>query len=66
MNAIAGVLSAISYRGDRHHFLVTAEGHDRAISVSQQNDGDTKTAPMKVGAKVWITWPASTGRMLSH
>jgi len=66
MNAVAGVVSAISYRGDRHHFLVTVEGHDRPISVSQQNDGDTKSTPMNVGAKVWITWPASTGRVLSH
>ena len=51
MNSIAGVVSAISYRGDRHHFLVTAEGHDRSISVSQQNDGDTKSMPMDVGAE---------------
>jgi spermidine/putrescine ABC transporter ATP-binding subunit len=66
MNAIVGMVSAISYRGDRHHFLVTVEGHDRAISVSQQNDGDTKSTPINVGAKIWITWPASTGRVLSH
>ncbi len=66
MNAIAGVVSAISYRGDRHHFLVTVDGHDRPISVSQQNDGDTKSTAMNVGAKIWITWPASTGRVLSH
>ena len=66
LNSIAGVVSAISYRGDRHHFLVTVEGHDRPISVSQQNDGDTKSTPMNVGAKVWVSWPASTGRVLSH
>ncbi|MEQ1521023.1 MAG: ABC transporter ATP-binding protein [Aestuariivirga sp.] len=66
LNQIAGVVNAISYRGDRHHFLVTVEGHDRPISVSQQNDGDTKSAPLKVGAKVWINWPTSTGRMLSN
>jgi ABC-type Fe3+/spermidine/putrescine transport system ATPase subunit len=65
-NQIVGTVNAISYRGDRHHFLVAAEGHDRPISVSQQNDGDKKSAPMNVGAKVWITWPTSTGRMLSN
>ena len=65
-NAIAGVVSAISYRGDRHHFLVNAEGHNRPISISQQNDSDTKSTPVNVGAKVWITWPASTGLVLTH
>ena len=66
MNTITGEVSAISYRGDRHHFMVIVKGHDRPISVSQQNDGDSKSNPMNVGAKVWITWPASTGRVLSH
>jgi spermidine/putrescine ABC transporter ATP-binding subunit len=66
MNSIAGIVNAISYRGDRHHFLVNAEGHDRPISISQQNDSDTKSTPVKVGAKVWITWPASTGLVLTH
>jgi spermidine/putrescine ABC transporter ATP-binding subunit len=66
MNAIAGVVSAISYRGDRHHFLVAVEGHDRPISVSQQNDGGTNSTLMIVGSRVWITWPVSTGRVLSN
>ena len=66
MNAIAGVVSAISYRGDRHHFLVKAEGQDRAISVSQQNDSETSSTPVKVGSKVWVAWPHSSGRLLSN
>ena len=66
MNSIAGVVGAISYRGDRHHFLVNAEGHDRPISISQQNDSDTKSTPVNVGARVWITWPASNGLVLTH
>jgi spermidine/putrescine ABC transporter ATP-binding subunit len=66
LNSIAGEVSAISYRGDRHHFLVSVEGHDRPISVSQQNDSDTQSIPMNIGAKVWVTWPATTGRVLSH
>ena len=66
VNAIAGVVSAISYRGDRHHFLVTAQGHDRPISVSHQNDSDTKSMPVIVGSKVWVTWPASVGLVLNH
>jgi len=66
MNAIGGVVSAISYRGDRHHFLVKAEGHDRPISVSQQNDSETSATPAKVGSKVWVAWPHSAGRLLSN
>ena len=66
MNAIGGVVSAISYRGDRHHFLVKAEGHDRPISVSQQNDSETSATPVKVGSKVWVAWPHSAGRLLSN
>jgi hypothetical protein len=37
-----------------------------AISVSQQNDRNTKSTAIDVCAKVWITWPASSGRVLSH
>jgi spermidine/putrescine ABC transporter ATP-binding subunit len=66
LNAIAGVVGAISYRGDRHHFLVTAPGHDRPISVSQQNNSDAKTAPIHSGVKVWVTWPATSGLVLDH
>ena len=66
MNSIVGIVSAISYRGDRHHFLVNAEGHDRPISISQQNASDTKSTNVNVGAKVWITWPATTGLVLTH
>ena len=66
MNSIAGVVSAISYRGDRHHLLVNAEGHNRPISVSHQNDSDTKSMPVNVGSKVWVIWPASVGLVLSH
>jgi spermidine/putrescine ABC transporter ATP-binding subunit len=66
MNSVAGVVSAISYRGDRHHFLVKAEGQDRAISVSQQNDSETSSTPVKVGSKVWVAWPPSAGRILSN
>ena len=66
VNSIAGIVSAISYRGDRHHFLVNVEGHDRPVSISQQNDGNTKSTSMNVGAKVWITWPVATGLVLTH
>ena len=66
MNSIAGAVSAISYRGDRHHFLVNVERHDRPISISQQNDSDTKSTPVNIGAKVWITWPATTGLVLTR
>ena len=66
MNVVAGVVSAISYRGDRHHFLVKAEGQERAISVSQQNDSETSSTPVKVGGKVWVAWPYSSCRLLNH
>ena len=66
LNAVAGMVSAISYRGDRHHFLVAAAGLDRPISVSQQNDSDTASSPVKAGSKVWVTWPATSGLVLSR
>ena len=66
LNAIAGVVGAISYRGDRHHFLVNAPGHDRPISVSQQNDSATKASPIHAGARVWVTWAPTSGLLLDH
>lgn len=65
-NAVAGVVKALSCRGDRHHFLVTAQGFDRPISVSQQNDSGLKTSPVHAGAKVWVTWPATSGLVLGR
>ena len=60
LNAITGVVSAISYHGDRHYFLVTAQGFDRPVSVSQQNDSELKSSPVHAGVKVWVAWPATS------
>ena len=60
LNAITGVVSAISYHGDRHYFLVTAQGFDRPVSVSQQNDSELKSWQVHAGVKVWVAWPATS------
>ena len=65
-NAIAGGVGAISYRGDRSHYLVNAAGRSEPISISQPNDSEVKSQPLGVGAKVWVYWPPSTGLILTH
>ena len=65
-NALAGVVSAVTYLGDRSHFLVRVEGHERPFAVAMQNARRGQAAAGLENSRVWLAWPPEAGLLLTH
>ncbi|MGE3832274.1 MAG: ABC transporter ATP-binding protein [Parvibaculaceae bacterium] len=65
-NAVEGVVTAVTYLGDRSHFLVRVEGQDRPFAVAMQNAQRAPSATRLENSKVWLAWPPEAGLLLTH
>ena len=65
-NAIEGTVMAVTYLGDRSHFLVRVEGLDRPFAVAMQNAERALSSAGLENSKVWLAWPPEAGLLLTH
>jgi spermidine/putrescine ABC transporter ATP-binding subunit len=65
-NAIEGIVTAVTYLGDRSHFLVRVEGIERPFAVAMQNVERGQSAAGRENSKVWLAWPPEAGLLLTH
>ena len=65
-NSLPGTVTAVTYLGDRSHFLVAIEGIERPFAVAMQNTGRAPPAAALENAKVFLIWPPEAGLLLTH
>jgi spermidine/putrescine ABC transporter ATP-binding subunit len=65
-NAIEGTVTSVTYLGDRSHFLVRVEGAERPFAVAMQNAQRASSSVGLENSKVWLTWPAEAGLLLTR
>jgi ABC-type Fe3+/spermidine/putrescine transport system ATPase subunit len=65
-NAVEGVVTAVTYLGDRSHFLVRVDGLERPFAVAMQNVERGQSSAGLENSKVWLAWPPEAGLLLTH
>jgi spermidine/putrescine ABC transporter ATP-binding subunit len=65
-NVIEGTVQAVTYLGDRSHFLVKIDGIERPFAVAAQNSGRARMGKDLESTRVWLSWPADAGILLTH
>ena len=58
--AVAGVIDATAYLGERSHFYVRIDGMDEPVAVSSQNINRMTGLPGAEKAPVWLSWDAGS------
>jgi spermidine/putrescine ABC transporter ATP-binding subunit len=53
---VKGTLSTSAYLGDRSHFYVSVDGHEKPIAVASQETGFSSGQGMERGGEVWLSW----------
>jgi len=64
VNAIAGLVGAEAYFGDRSHYYVEVPGLNRRIAVALQNEQRSLDNTEARGREVWLTWPTESAVLL--
>jgi ABC-type Fe3+/spermidine/putrescine transport system ATPase subunit len=64
MNAVAGLVAAEAYFGDRSHYHIEIAGLPHHIAVALQNSQRSLDTTEARGRQVWLTWPIESGVLL--
>jgi spermidine/putrescine ABC transporter ATP-binding subunit len=56
-NAVRGVIKTAAYLGDRSHFYVSVEGHDKLLVVAAQEGQNSLGQSLDNDTPVWLSWP---------
>jgi spermidine/putrescine transport system ATP-binding protein/putrescine transport system ATP-binding protein len=53
---VKGTLNTSAYLGDRSHFYVSVDGHEKPVAVASQETGFSSGQGMERGGEVWLSW----------
>ena len=59
LNSLQGKVHATAYLGDRSHYYLDIEGHDKPVAVAEQNIEEDVDYATGENAKVWLSWKSS-------
>jgi ABC-type Fe3+/spermidine/putrescine transport system ATPase subunit len=65
-NAVEGIVTAVTYLGDRSHLLVRVDGLERPFAVAMQNAQRARQSVGLENSKVWLAWAPEAGLLLTH
>jgi spermidine/putrescine ABC transporter ATP-binding subunit len=56
MNCVQGKVHAAAYLGDRSHYYVDIDGHEKPVAVAEQNIEEDVDYAADTNAQVWLSW----------
>jgi spermidine/putrescine ABC transporter ATP-binding subunit len=59
VNSLQGKVNATAYLGDRSHYYLDIEGHDKPVAVAEQNIEEDVDYATEENTKVWLSWKSS-------
>ena len=59
LNSLQGKVHATAYLGDRSHYYLDIEGHDKPVAVAEQNIEEDVDYATEENTKVWLSWKSS-------